>query len=132
MVCKMHEIIDFPSFFEKVKAQSLPIKTSYRLMLLASEIEKHINFYQESFNNILMEYGQKDEKGNFISTDDGRGIKIIQNKVDECNEKVAELRDLDIELPDITFSIDDFGDIVLTPMEVYIIKHFIKNNDNLD
>ena len=116
MTCKMYSIIDFPSFFEKVKSQPLPFKTSYRLTLLATEIEKHINFYQENFRKILTEYGQKD---------DGQGIKIIEGKIDECNAKVIELRDLDVELPDTKFSIDDFGDIALTPMEVYIIKPFI-------
>ena len=126
MTLKMYSIIDFPSFFEKVKSQPLPFKTSYRLTLLASEIEKHLNFYQENFRKILTEYGQKDENGNLVQTDDGQGIKIIEGKIDECNAKVIELRDLDVELPDTKFSIDDFGDIALTPMEVYIIKPFIE------
>jgi hypothetical protein len=53
----MYEITDFSTFFEKVRAQKLNFKTSYRLTLLAQEIEKHINFYQENFRNILLEYG---------------------------------------------------------------------------
>ena len=125
MTLKMYEIVDFPSFFEKVRNQKLSFKTSYRLTILAGEIEKHINFYQENFRNILTEYGQKDENGNLVQTDDGQGIKIIEDKIDECNAKIIELRNLDVELPDIKFSIDDFGDIALTPMEVYIIKPFI-------
>ena len=126
MTYKMHELINFPTFFEKVKYLPLSIKTSYKLTILATEIEKHINFYQENFRKILTEYGQKDENGNLVQTDDGQGIKIIEGKIDECNAKVIELRDLDVELPDTKFSIDDFGDIALTPMEVYIIKPFIE------
>lgn len=125
MTCKMYSIIDFPSVFEKIKSQPLSIKTSYRLTLLALEIEKHIQFYQQNFHKILQEYGQRNEKGQFVPTEDGQGVKIIDGKFEECNNKLKELRDLDVELPDTKFSIDDFGDIALTPMEVYIIKPFI-------
>jgi hypothetical protein len=45
MQLKMYEIIDFPAFFDKVKTQKLTFKISYRLTLLAKEIEKHINYY---------------------------------------------------------------------------------------
>jgi hypothetical protein len=47
MTVKMYEILDFPTFFTKVKSQKLPFKISYRLTLLAQEIEKHLNYYQE-------------------------------------------------------------------------------------
>jgi hypothetical protein len=71
MTLKMHQLIDFPSFFEKVKSQKLLFKTSYRLTILTQEIEKHINFYQENFRNLLLEYSKKDENGNPIPTQDG-------------------------------------------------------------
>ena len=88
MTLKMYEIVDFPSFFEKVRNQKLSFKTSYRLTILAGEIEKHINFYQENFRNLLNTYGKKDENGNILevyceydpnskggNTLDGRKIK---------------------------------------------------------
>ena len=127
MTLKMYELIDFPTFFEKVKNQPLSFKTSYRLTLLATEIEKHINFYQENFRNLLTTYGQKDENGELVRTEDGQGIKLIEDKITECNTKIVELRELDVELPDIKFDIEEFGDVVLTPIEVYTIKPFIKD-----
>jgi hypothetical protein len=123
----MYELIDFPNFFEKVKNQPLSFKTSYRLTLLATEIEKHISFYQENFRNLLLTYGQKDENGELVRTEDGQGIKLIEDKIDECNTKIIELRELDVELPDIKFDIEEFGDVVLAPIEVYTIKPFIKD-----
>ena len=47
MTLKMYQITDFPTFFAKVRNEKLPFKTSYKLTLLATEIEKHINYYQE-------------------------------------------------------------------------------------
>lgn len=127
MTIKMYEIIDFPTFFKKVKTQKLPFKTSYHLALIAQEVEKHINYYQEQFRDILVEYGRKDEEGNFIPTTDGQGIMLIEDKTEEAYAKIAELRGLEVVLPDYTFSSDDFGKIELTLEEISVIMPFIKD-----
>lgn len=127
MTLKMYEIVDFSTFFEKVRNQKLSFKTSYRLTILAGEIEKHINFYQENFRNLLNTYGKKDENGNIMPTTDGQGIMLIEETIPEFNTKYNELRTLDVELPDVFFGVDEFGDTELTPMEVYTIKPFIKD-----
>lgn len=126
MTLKMYKITDFPTFFEKVRAQKLNFKTSYCLTLLAQEVEKHITFYQENFRNILVEYGQKDENGNLVPTADGQGVMLVQDKIEEAYAKISELRELDVELPDYKFSVDDFGTIELSPQEMLIILPFIE------
>ena len=125
MTVKMYQIIDFPSFFEKVKSQKLPFKTSYRLTILTQEIGKHINFYQEKFRELIFTYSEKDEAGNPVTTDDGQGIKLAEATRQEAYNQLTELRSLDVELPDTKFSIDDFSDVELSPMEMNIILPFI-------
>jgi ATP-dependent phosphoenolpyruvate carboxykinase len=57
----------------------------------------------------------------------GNGFKVKEGTEIECSEKINELQNLDVELPDITFDIEDFGNIELT-MEVFnIITPFLKN-----
>lgn len=126
MQIKMYELTSFPTFFEKVCTQKLNFKTSYRLTLLAQEIEKHINFYQESFRNILAEYGKKDENGNFIPTADGQGILLLEEKTEEAYAKLNELRALDVELPDTKFDVEEFENIELSPQEMILIMPFIQ------
>ena len=125
MTLKMYQLTDFPSFFEKVKNQKMSFKTSYRLALLAQEVQKHIDYYQEQFRNLLIEYSQKDENGNPKQTEDGQGILLVEETMSEAYQKLAELRELDVELPDTKFSPDDFGDVELTPTEMIIIMPFI-------
>lgn len=122
----MYAITDFPSFYGKVKSQKLPFKTSYKIALLANEVQKHIDFYQENFRNLLMEYSKKDEQGNPIPTEDGQGVLLVEETMNEAYTKLAELRELDVELPDTKFSVDDFGDIELSPEEMVIIMPFIE------
>jgi hypothetical protein len=126
MTLKMYQITDFPALFSKLKSQKLPFKTSYRLALLAQEVQKHIDFYQESFRNLLMEYSKKDEEGNPIPTEDGQGVLLKEETIGEAYEKLAELRELDVELPDTKFSVDDFGNIELSPEEMVVIMPFIE------
>ena len=126
MTLKMYQITDFPSFFSKVKSQKLPFKTSYRLTLLTTEIEKHINYYQEQFRNLLMEYSQKDDEGNPMPTSDGQGVLLKEETMNEAYAKLNELRDLDVELPDTKFSPDDFDGIELSPEEMIVIMPFIE------
>lgn len=127
MNLKMYQILEFPIFFTKVKTQKLPFKTSYRLTLLSQEIEKHIAYYQEQFRDLLNEYGQKDNNGNLVPTQDGQGIRLVEDKIEEAYKKINELRTLDVELPNYTFSTDDFDKIELSPEEMIVIIPFIKD-----
>ena len=125
MTLKMYQITDFPTFFEKVKNQKMSFKTSYKLTLLAQEIQKHIDYYQEQFRNLLLEYSKKDENGNPVPTEDGQGVLLVEETMNEAYQKLGELRELDVEVPDNKFSPDDFGDVELSPMEMAIIMPFI-------
>jgi hypothetical protein len=127
MTVKMYEVLDFPEFFDRVKSLRLPFKTSYRLTLIAQEVEKNVNYYQDQFRNILQEYGKKDENGNLVPTADGQGIRLVEDRLEEAYGKIAELRGLDIDLPDYTFSADDFDGLELSPEEMVAIIPFIED-----
>lgn len=125
MKLTMQQIVGFPSLFEKIKNKPLPFKTSYNLMLLAQEIEKHYNFYQEKLQEIIAKYGQRDQDGNLVVTDDGQGIKLVEETKDEAREKISELRNLEVEISDIKFSIEDFDGVELSPEEMIALMPFM-------
>ena len=125
MTVKMYTIIDLPSFFMKVRTQKLPFKTAYKVTLFSQEVQKHIDFYQESFRGLLSEYGKKDENGNLMPSEDGQGVLLAEETMNEAYQKLTELRELDVELPNIKFSVDDFGDIEMSPEEMVIVMPFI-------
>ena len=126
MTLKMYQLIDFPVFYTKVKSQKLPFKTSYKIALLSQEVQKHIDFYNENFRNLLTEYSKKDENGNPVPTSDGQGILLKEETMNEAYAKLEELRNLDVELPDTKFSIEDFDNIEISPEEMIIIMPFIE------
>lgn len=125
MTLKINTLSSFPSIYEKIKTQKLPFKTSYKLSLLVSDVQKHIDFYNEKLREILIEYGEKDENGNLVPTEDGTGIKLVPETMAEAHTKVNELQDIDVDLKDIKFTVDEFGNIELTPDEVGQLLPFI-------
>ena len=73
-----------------------------------------------------MEYSKKDENGNPLSTEDGQGVLLVEETMNEAYQKLAELRELDVELPDAKLSVEDFGDVEISPEEMMIIMPFIE------
>ena len=126
MQLKMQDILGFSAFYETVKSQKLSMKIAYRLAQLAKAIDGELQFYREKLHAIIQEYGEKDEEGNPVSTEDGNGIKLRPGTDTQCIAAMHELQMLDVVLPDIKFHLEDFGDIELSMTEMTAILPFIE------
>lgn len=125
MTVKMGEIINFNQFYEEIKTKKLPLKVLYKLSNLAKIIDEKTAFYREKFQEILKEYGEFDEDGNLVPTEDGNGIKVRPGTEQECIIKINELQMLEVDMPEIKFDIEDFGDIELTIEVFSLITPFL-------
>ena len=126
MTTTMSNIINFNVFYAEVRNAKIPLKLAFKLSNLTKAINEKTEFYREELQKILREYGEFDENGNILPTDDGRGVKVKPGTEMECMTKINELQSLDVELPDITFDIEEFGDIELTLDVFDIITPFLK------
>lgn len=126
MQLKMQEILGFAEFYEAVKTQKISMKTAYRLAQLANAIENELKFYREKVQAIIAEYGEKDENGNPVPTENGEGIKLIAGKENECLLAMRDLQELEVALPDIKFNIEDFGDAELSTSAIGVALPFIE------
>lgn len=126
MTLKMQNILNFNVFYNEVKSSKLPLKTAYKLSLLVKAIDDKIQFYQEKLQEILMDCAQLDENNHPIPTEDGNGVKIKPGFEMECMNRVNELQSLEIELPDMKFNIDDFGNIEISVEMFSVILPFIE------
>ena len=127
MQLKMQDILGFTSFYDTVKSQKLTMKTAYRLARLAKAIEDELQFYREKLQAIIHEYGEMDEQGNPIPTEDGNGIKLRPGTEADCFTAMKELQEINVELPDIQFSIEDFENIELTINDIAVMLPFFKD-----
>ena len=126
MQLQMQQIINFTTFYEVAKQEKLSIKTTYKLAQLASIIEKNVNFYYEKLREIVKQYGQTNEKGEPVLTEDGQGVQLRPGTDEECNKAMLELTTLEVEIPDIWFGVEEFSTLSLTVAEFSPIMPFIK------
>lgn len=125
MQLKMQDILGFTSFYNTVKGQKLSMKTAYRLAQLAKAIEGEVQFYNAKLREIVFEYGLIDEDGNPVPTADGNGIKLRPGTEETCFLAMKELQDIEVTLPDITFSINDFDGVELTVADMGAMLPFM-------
>lgn len=126
MTIKMFQLLEFQSFYNEIKDKKMPLKTAYKFSKLLSKLDNEINFYQEKLQQILSKYGKKDKNGEFLLTEDKKGIQIKEDEVQNCQKEMEELHNLDIEISGITFSLDELEVLDMTIGEMNIIMPLIE------
>lgn len=121
---KLYEVLLIQNFYNLVQDAKLPIKTTYKLTRLMRRVEEETHFYQTEFAKIVDEYALK-ENGELVYSDDMTSIKIIEGKEDECSAKIVELKNLEIDLSEFKFSIEEFEKLELSINDMYGILPLI-------
>ena len=126
MFIKIIDIISAAQLYENLKKVSLSINTLYKLSRLKKEIDFHLLFYKDNLLKIIEEYGERDDEGKLLKTDDDYGILIKKEKIAICQDKVNDLLNLQIEIPDLFFSLEEFENIEMTLEDFQVLSSFIK------
>lgn len=126
MKIKMYQILEFENTYNKLKNEKMSIKTAYKFSKLAREIENERFFYQTKLQSIIETYGEKDDEGNFVLTEDKNGVQIKKGEIEKCQREVAELSNLDIEINGVEISIEELENFELTLQDMEILVPFIK------
>lgn len=103
----------------------MPPKTAYKFMKLIKSIETEETFFNEKMKDIILDFGKKDENGNPVFLENGN-VEIIPGKEAECNARVKELEEIEVEIPDTKFSIDELESFEFSPREIYILEPIIE------
>ena len=123
---KLYEVLAIQNFYNLIKDAKLPIKTTYKLTRLMRRVEEESQFYQTEFIKIVNEYAFKKD-GQLVYSDDMTSIKIIEGKEDECNSKIIELKNLEIDMSEFKFSIEEFENLEISVSDMYGILSLIDN-----
>ena len=123
---KMYEVLELQTLYSSIANIKLPLKTTYKFTRLMKRAEEELSFYQQKFQEIVEEYGVK-ENGEYKLTPDGMSIVIIPGKEIECNTKIAELRNLDVEIDNIKFTIEELEKIDVSISELSCIMSLIED-----
>jgi hypothetical protein len=122
----MFEVLELQNLYNSIADIKLPLKTTYKFTRLMKRAEEELTFYQEKFREIVEDYGVK-ESGQYKLTPDGQSIAIIPGKEVECNTKLAELRNLDVLIDGIKFSIEELEGIDVSISELSCLMSLIED-----
>lgn len=125
MQIKMAKVLNLNPIYQKVKAQVLPVKTAYKFSKLFSVLDKEANFYSEELNKLIMEYAERDETGAPKTIDNGTGIQIQKEYIELVQTKCNELWNLDVDVPDVSFTLEELDKLELSIEEFDLLFPFI-------
>ena len=123
---KMYEVLELQNLYNSIANIKLPLKTTYKFTRLMKRAEEEVAFYQEKFREIVEEFGVK-ENGEYKLTHDGQSVAIIPGKEIECNTRLAELRNLDVPIEGITFTIEELEKIDVSISELSCLMSLIED-----
>ena len=123
---KMYEVLELQILYNSIANVKLPLKTTYKFTRLMKRVEEELSFYKEKFREIIEEYGVK-ENGEYKFTPDGQSIAIIPGKEVECNTKLTELRNLDVPIDGIKFSIEELEKLDVSISELSCLMSLIED-----
>lgn len=123
---KMYELLELPKLYESIKDTKMSLKTTYKFAKLIKRAEDELTWYQTEFQKIIQDYGVQ-ENGQYKLTSDGQSIAIIPGKEMECNSKITELRNFDVIIDNIKFSIEELEGIDLSISELTCLLSLIED-----
>ena len=123
----MEQIIDFNNSENIFAEANIPLKGAYKLNKIKKAIEKETEFYSEKFQEIIDKYAKKDKDGNLVFSDDQNQILINDGMVEECNKAIEDLQNLEVQIENYNFTIDDLGEnLQCTPDELEPLMPFME------
>ena len=126
MKLKMGQVYEFQRFYENIKNIKLPLKIAYKLNNLIIQINTESSFYQQRFSEIINEFGKRDENGELIYSSDKTSVEIMDGRSLECQQKIEELQNLEVNIEGIEFTTDELESLNLTISEMGCLMPFIK------
>lgn len=124
MKIKINQILLLSEFLNNNKFIKMPVKTAYKFSKIDKIIKEEMEFYQNKINEIIECYGEKNNNGDYVILESG--IKIKEDFRVQCQQEIIELENLEIEIADIFFTLDELEIFQLSINDLGILEQFIQ------
>lgn len=114
----IQEALNFTNMYSELFSLRMPFKIAFKLHKINVEAQSATEFYREKLEALVLEYAEKDDKGNIKTTENG--ISLKPETSEECQEKIRELQSVEWESENFVFTeeeIEMFNNFELTPMQ---------------
>lgn len=118
-------LINVANIFSQIGQTKISSKLAYKIMKLCKSIAADEEFYNSKRNEIIQEYAAKDENGQVIVSNDGM-ITIDQSKIDDANAAVAELNNIEVDMPNVRFRLEELEELKLSVADMFVLDALIE------
>lgn len=122
MTITINDMLAISRFLDAHRADKMSMKTAFKLNKLAVSLEPDMRLFQEKYQALVQEYADP-------NTDEGAQegtFKIKQDKFSDYIAATEELAAVELEIPEIKFSIEEFEDCKMSLDEIRPLMSFIE------
>ena len=109
--------------FEQLGQTKIPSNLAYKIMKFYKSIEIEGVFYNNKRKEIVDLYAEKDENGQPV-VENGM-IRIYADKTSEASAAMQELESMEVEAPNIRFTLAELEGLELSIADMYALDAFI-------
>lgn len=125
MLIKRTELFNILDVIKKLSNKHFDIQTQYKLLKIKRAAQEEQELYQEQIMDNCSQFFETDENGHIVINEEG-GYKIKKGKITEFNRTLYKIQQINVQIPDIYFSIEELKVLNLTLEELDDFMSFIK------
>lgn len=118
-------LINTARIFEQFAQTKISSKLAYKIMKFCKSVAVEEEFYNTKRKEIIDIYAVKDENGQVVVGNDGM-INVVPDKISEANAAMIELNSIEVEAPNIKFSLDELERLELSVADMFALDAFIE------
>lgn len=119
------DVINMVPVLKEIANKNFPGSTTFKIARLMRELDKESVLFEEQRMIIVKEYGEKDKNNKLILQPDGT-VRVPQEKIDECNNKLTALLNTEIEINAEELPENAFDNVEITPAQALFLEPAIK------
>lgn len=116
-------LLNAKDIFNQIAQIKISSKLAYKIVKFYKSIEVEEEFYNNKRNEIIDLYAERDENGQFVV--ENNMIKIVADKAAEANEAMQDLNNMEVEIPNIRFTLAELEEVKLSAADMYVLDAFI-------
>ncbi len=120
---KLNKLLQIRKVLSEHANEPIPTLLAYKILKFMKATDTEGAFYDQKLKEIIEKYGAKDEQGNAVYSD-GK-VSIANESIVECQQAMDELGSTEVEIPNITFSIQELTPIIFTVAELFSLDEII-------
>lgn len=114
---KISDLLNSTEALQKLAGTELKAKLAWQVGRILKAAEVEIQSFNETRMNLIKKYGEKDEKGELV-TDEQGNCKIVEGDINEFSNELNDLINSEVEINGNKIKIDDLDKVDFTPAEM--------------